>query len=199
MGITRILFFRERGCIGKQGEECYKTVTKCAHAYTVGCYLVIDGSIEEGMLVGSEDKFKRKFIRSAEASYAPVVPVYRALHRENEINKDDFLNNVEEYRLYNRPPHKRQSLEIYAVSVNEDKQQLITAMHLPNKERQILGIAKGEMRKECGPADFPDGRTHHNWYIFEDKIEEVMTLFNVEPIESNADEVMRNDVERILG
>lgn len=90
-------------------------------------------------------------------------------------------------------------MEIYAVSVNEDKQQLITAMHLPNKERQILGIAKGEMRKEYGPADFPDGRTHHNWYIFEDKIEEVMTLFSVEPIESNADEVMRNDVERILG
>ena len=154
------------------------------------------GTLREAL---SKDKFKRKFVRYAEENYEPVVPVYRALHRENEINKDDFLNNVEEYRLYKRSPHKRQSLEIYAVSVNEDKQQLIPAMHLPNKARQILGIAKGEMRKEYGPADFLDRRPHHNWYIFEDKIEEVMTLFNVEPIESNADEVMRDDVERILG
>lgn len=55
------------------------------------------------------------------------------------------------------------------------------------------------MKKEYGPADFPDGRTHHNWYLFEDKIEEVMTLFHVEPIESSVDEVIRDDDERILG
>lgn len=153
------------------------------------------GTLREALGV---DKFKRKFVKSAKEDYEPVVPVYRALHRENEIDADDFLNNVEEYRLYHRPPHKRQSLEIYAVSVNEDKQQLITAMRLPNKARQILGIARGQMKKEYGPADFPDGRTHHNWYLFEDKIEEVMTLFHVEPIESSVDEVIRDD-ERILG
>lgn len=98
------------------------------------------GTLREALGV---DKFKRRFVKCAKEDYEPVVPVYRALHREKEINADDFLNNVEEYRSYDRPPHKRQSLEIYAVSVNEDKQQLITAMRLPNKARQILGIARG--------------------------------------------------------
>lgn len=128
-------------------------------------------------------KFRDKFIETAVQDYAPVVPVYRALHREKEIDRDDFVCNVEEYELYGRKPHKRQSLDIYSISVNEDKQQLITSMHIPNKERKILGIAKGEMKKEYGPADFKGYATHHNWYLFEDKVDEVMELFIIDTTE----------------
>lgn len=34
------------------------------------------------------------------------------------------------------------------------------------------------MKSQYGPADFPDG-THHNWYLFEDKIDLASSGFEV--------------------
>lgn len=107
------------------------------------------------------------------------VAVYRGLHRADEIKLDDFLGNLDEAEIYNIPV-RRATLKMCAVSVNEDPKQIIKALHIPNHKRPALGIAKGYMRCTCDPADFEDGKTHHNWYLYKDKIEDAAKSFQVE-------------------
>ena len=65
------------------------------------------------------------------------------------------------------------------VSVNEDPMQLIKALHIPNPGRPTLGIVRGIMKCQYGPADFQEGKTHHNWYLFEDKIDSASNEFKI--------------------
>ena len=65
------------------------------------------------------------------------------------------------------------------VSVNEDPMQLIKALHIPNPGRPTLGIARGTMKCQYGPADFPERKTHNNWYLFKDKIDSASSEFEI--------------------
>ena len=44
--------------------------------------------------------------------------------------------------------------QMCGVSVNEDPMQLIKALHIPNPGRPTLGIVRGIMKCQYGPADF---------------------------------------------
>lgn len=124
-----------------------------------------------------EDSDKRtRFFESISEKYEDIV-VYRGLHREDKIDRDDFLGNLDEAELYNRSVRKA-TFKMCGVSVNEDPKQIIKSLHIPNKKRPALGIAKGIMKCQYGPADFTDG-THHNWYLFEDKIDLASSEFEV--------------------
>lgn len=120
---------------------------------------------------------QEKFVSKVQFEYADT-DVYRGIHRADCVNRDDFLGNLDEAELYQRKVRK-ETLEMCAVSVNEDRQQLLTALHIPNKGRPMLGIARGVMKKQYGPADFVAGKTHHNWYLFEDRIDTVTKEFIV--------------------
>ena len=126
------------------------------------------------------EKFRNRFLSRVVDDY-PQTTVYRGIHRKDSVCADDFLSNVDEAECYGRRP-PRQSLEANAVSVNEDPQQIITALHIPDASRPMLGVAKGVMRSDFGPADFSsfDGVpvTHHNWYLFQDKVQEAVGTFS---------------------
>ena len=131
------------------------------------------------------ERNRRKFINNVCDEFDDVV-VYRGLHRADLIHEDDFIGNLDEAELYGRS-NRKETIEMCAVSVNEDKQQIITALSIPNQNRPALGIAKGLMKAEYGPADFKEvegvKKTHHNWYLFEDKIKDVVmefTLVNID-------------------
>lgn len=125
------------------------------------------------------EKFRNRFLSKVLDVY-PQTVVYRGIHRKDAVCTDDFLSNVDEAELYGRSA-PRPSLEANAVSVNEDPQQIITALHIPNPSRPMLGVAKGVMRSDFGPADFSsfDGTpvTHHNWYLFQDKVQDAVETF----------------------
>ncbi|MCM1218369.1 MAG: hypothetical protein NC548_28110 [Lachnospiraceae bacterium] len=125
----------------------------------------------------SDDSKHKRFLDKVCFEYADI-DVYRGIHRADCVKDDDFLGNLEEAELYGRRVRK-ETLEMCAVSVNEDKQQLITALHIPNKERPTLGIAKGVMRMQYGPADFVQGKTHHNWYLYVDQISNAAREFKL--------------------
>ena len=127
-------------------------------------------------------KYKKRFIATVSNEYCERFPVYRAIHRKDEVHEDDFISNIEEAELYCRPPYKRESLELHAVSVNEDPQQIITSLDIPNEGRPALGIAVGAMKKEYGPADFKDQKTHHNWYLFDGRNKILKDEFKVEEL-----------------
>lgn len=127
-------------------------------------------------------KYRKRFIATVSDEYSAVSPVYRAIHRKDIVDEDDFISNIEEAELYGRSPYRRESLELHAVSVNEDPQQIITALDIPNVGRPALGIAIGTMKKEYGPADFKDMKTHHNWYLFNEKKKILKDEFKVEDL-----------------
>lgn len=109
------------------------------------------------------------------------LPVYRALCYENSIIDEDFFS-YNELALLNQEEGNLGSLEWYSVSVNEDKEQLINVLDIPNEERKILGIAKGIMKCEYGPADFVGKKTHHNWYLYDGVIPTLKKQFKIEAI-----------------
>ena len=127
-------------------------------------------------------KYFKRFVSTVCDEYDELLPVYRAIHRESEVHEDDFISNIEEAELYHRPPYRRENLELHAISVNEDPQQIITALDIPNARRPVLGIAVGSMNKEYGPADFKDGKTHHNWYLFNQMNKILKDEFKVEDL-----------------
>lgn len=125
----------------------------------------------------SIDKEYKRFLSKVSFEYADIN-VYRGIHRADCVMNDDFVGNLDEAELYKRKVRKK-TLEMCAVSVNEDKQQLITALHIPNKDRPMMGIARGVMKMQYGPADFEQGKTHHNWYLYEDQINNVVGEFEI--------------------
>ena len=90
----------------------------------------------------------------------------------------NFLGNLDEAELYDRPVRKS-TFQMCGVSVNEDPMQLIKALHIPNPGRPTLGIVRGIMKCQYGLADFQEGKTHHNWYLFEDKIDSASNEFKI--------------------
>lgn len=123
---------------------------------------------------------RKRFEKSVVWEYEDVI-VYRGLHRSDKVERDDFLGNLDEAEIYNRPV-RRATLKMCGISVNEDPRQIIKALHIPNKNRPAMGIAKGWMKCECGPADFEEGKTHHNWYLYEDKIADAVEIFHAEEV-----------------
>lgn len=124
------------------------------------------------------DKFEKQVI----FDYEDVI-VYRGLHQSNCVMETDFLNNVEnsiQFKVgsYARKRNKT-NLKNLSVSVNEDVTELKTALKIPNENMKIYGIARGIMKCIYGPADFEEGRSHHNWYIFQDCIGNVVNEFKV--------------------
>lgn len=155
----------------------------------------LDAGLPEGYLsrfptklcqILSDSRNQKRFMSKVRFDYADTY-VYRGIHRADCVHEDDFLGNLDEAELYHRRVRK-ETLEMCAVSVNEDKQQLITALHIPNGNRPMLGIAKGVMSKRDGPADFIPGKTHHNWYLFEDQISNVARRFVLEEIHMDNEE-----------
>lgn len=130
----------------------------------------------------TNSKYKKRFLNRVETEYEDLT-VYRALHRSDAIMDDDFICNIEEAKKYNRT-YRRESLELYAISVNEDPSQIIKALSIPNVSRPALGIAKGKMKSDYGPADFVGNATHHNWYLYEQKIPLLKDEFEIVDIDS---------------
>lgn len=128
----------------------------------------------------NKPKIKSKFLKKVKKEYKEL-PVYRALCYENSIIDEDFLS-YNELAVLNHEEGNLNSLEWYSISVNEDKEQLINVLDIPNEERKILGIAKGIMKCECGPADFVGNKTHHNWYLYDGVIPSLKEQFRIEPI-----------------
>lgn len=124
-----------------------------------------------------DSRVRDKFFKSISKEYADII-VYRGIHRENKIERDDFLGNLDEAELYDRPVRKP-TFQMCGVSVNEDPMQLIKALHIPNPGRPTLGIVRGIMKCQYGPADFQEGKTHHNWYLFKDKIDSASSEFKI--------------------
>lgn len=114
-------------------------------------------------------KYQKAFFSQIETEYEDLK-VFRIVHREDKLDDDDFICNVEEARVYGNPMKYKPRLAHYAVSVNEDLQQLVKAMTFPNPRHPWMGVAEGWMKKEYGPADFVEDNTHHNWYLFEKSI-----------------------------
>lgn len=137
-------------------------------------------------------KVREKFLRKAQKEYVEI-PVYRALCYEDSIIDKDFLSHNELAKLEGREG-KPNSLEWYSVSVNEDREQLVNVLDIPNEERQILGIAKGMMKCECGPADFDGRKTHHNWYLYDGVVPFLKEQFNVEFIKKSDNDDERNGI-----
>lgn len=138
-------------------------------------------------------KNRSRFLRTVSENYSPII-VYRAIHRKNEIAHDDFICNIEEGILYNRFPEKipTKTIEWYAVSVFENPENLVTATHLPNANRPLLGVAKGVLTSQYGPADGIGCKDHHNWYIFQDSIDTVKDGFEIINIE---DIIIKDDFD----
>lgn len=113
-------------------------------------------------------KHRRRFLNRVQTEYEDLT-VFRAIHRADSIEDDDFLCNMEEAQIYDRE-YKRKSLELYGISVNEDPMQIVKSLSIPNVRHPALAVAKGKMKKDYGPADFVEGATHHNWYLFAEKI-----------------------------
>lgn len=108
------------------------------------------------------------------------VPVYRAVKNPDEISGADFLGNAEKYDLDGTKYSARwaRNHKNHSVSVNENADELIITTKFPNSH--IKGIAKGYMRCQYGPADFKQGKTHHNWYLFKGKNETVCKEFAID-------------------
>lgn len=80
---------------------------------------------------------------------------------------------------YHRNLRQPYQITNYAISVNEDIEQLKMSVKFPNHNRPLLGIAKGIMRYEYGPAEFKRKQTHHNWYLYEDEIIQMKGRFEL--------------------
>lgn len=52
-----------------------------------------------------DSRVRDKFFKSISKEYADII-VYRGIHRENRIERDDFLENLDEAELYDRPVRK---------------------------------------------------------------------------------------------
>ena len=124
------------------------------------------------------------FITNTRVNYSTIT-VYRAVKREDFFDGNDFLSIIEsKIRMRKIKPEKIETMinknkvwNIYwfGTSVNEDIEELKNALKYPFGRHK--GIVKGLMTKENGLADFIKNNTHHNWYIFQDRMNEVVNSF----------------------
>ena len=133
----------------------------------------------------NEDK-KGAFIDEVKFCYEDVL-VYRGISEVDKISKNDFLGNVETNQLKRKKPrYKINDYRNHGVSVNENLQELKKALKFPNSN--IHGVACGKMRCCYGPADFKQGKHHHNWYLFDGANASVANEFRVLDIVSGKEE-----------
>lgn len=144
----------------------------------------------------NEAQVRNKFIKTIQEDYHELK-VYRAIQEEKSISENDFLSYAE-IAVRDGKPYKKKDLAWYSVSVNTDKEQIITSMNIPNEERKLLGIASGMMKSEYGPADFSDYKTHHNWYLYKNAKIWLKDEFVVEKIEKERDNTTNNQLAGAL-
>ena len=125
------------------------------------------------------EKHKKRFYESVWFDYEKIK-VYRAIHDPDELSESDFLCNIDEADFYSCERKPQNTLQNYAISVNESIEMLKATLKFPNAKRHLLGIALGEMSSEFGPADFDEDRPHHNWYLYEGTAPQLVSLFEVE-------------------
>lgn len=114
------------------------------------------------------------FVSTIKTDYEPIK-VYRLVHNADCINEDDFLDNVRNNEKRGLKPRRENLIINHAVSVNEDKDQMLSTLKFPSKEWK--GIAIGQMIDKYGPADFIENATHHNWYLFDGANKDVYKNF----------------------
>lgn len=100
----------------------------------------------------NEPKVRQKFLKTVREDYENLK-VYRAIRQEDCVTDEDFLSYAE-IAIRDGEDYKKNQVVWYSVSVNTDKDQLITGMDIPNEERRLMGIASGVMKSGYGPADF---------------------------------------------
>lgn len=122
-------------------------------------------------------KHRTRFLNRIKEDYPPVK-VYRGIHRNNLLDDDDFICNVEEAKKYGGY-YKNIKIEHYAISVNEDPAPIIKSLSIPNVRHPWLGLAEGVMECEHGPADLVGEATHHNWFLYESSIPLMKTKFHI--------------------
>lgn len=125
----------------------------------------------------NDQKHRTRFLNRIKDKY-PSIKVYRGIHKEDTLEDDDFICNIEEAKKYN-VNYRNIKVEHYAISVNEDPQSIIKALSIPNVRHPWLGIAEGKMEQEHGPADFMNDATHHNWFLYETSIPLMKTKFEI--------------------
>lgn len=126
----------------------------------------------------SSDKYRNRFLNRVKKEYSPIK-VYRGIHKDNILEDDDFICNIEEMEKYGGGCYRKVNVEHYAISVNEDPKAIIKALSIPNVRHPWLGIAEGIMEQEYGPADFMNDATHHNWYLYKDAIPLMKVKFKI--------------------
>lgn len=131
----------------------------------------------------NEPKVRQKFLKTARNDYENLK-VYRAIRQEDRVTDEDFLSYAE-IAIRDGEEYKKNQVVWYSVSVNTDKDQLITGMDIPNEERRLMGIASGVMKSGYGPADFFGNKTHHNWYLYKGAGSLLKNEFVAEKIEKN--------------
>ena len=136
------------------------------------------------------EEAKNEFINASEVDFCGIN-VYRGTINNKEVSENDFISfpdakNLSDEEIKERLIRdKKFNIGSFAVSVNESIDELITVLNIPYK--RIKGIAKGQMTSEFGVADFKEGSTHHNWYLFEEsekKLSKQFSILSVEEIEN---------------
>ena len=137
-------------------------------------------------VLNDNPRYRKRFVKKVKLEFEDVR-VFRAIHRADKITEDDFLCNIEEAKIYKHQVYRRESLEVYAISVNEDPYAIIKSLSMPNVERPALAIAEGMMQNEYGPSDYSKDKDHHNWYLYEDAIPIVKEKFRLRRIVETTD------------
>lgn len=123
---------------------------------------------------------KMIFLSSVRTCYAPIR-VYRAVKNSDNFCSNDFITMPEERKMTFEKITKRLerdknfTIKSFGVSVNEDIDNMIASVKYPSERHK--GIVVGVMSCENGVADFEEGKTHHNWYIFQDRMDDVVRSF----------------------
>ena len=128
----------------------------------------------------SHERLLQEFLCAVEIEYKPIK-VYRAVLNSDSITAWDFVSTVDEHKMTLEKIEKRikkdKNFKIcqFGTSVNEDLANMLASLKYPSEKHK--GIAIGLMKQEFGMADFEEGKTHHNLYIFQDKMDELIQSF----------------------
>lgn len=132
----------------------------------------------------SQARLQRQMLKDEVKLQFPPIQVYRAIKEERgPVTVTDFMTiyDIETYSddrlLAMLHADRSKNIQSFGISVNEDIDELKTGLHFPNV--RYKGIAQGVLQSTFGPADFKRGKTHHNWYIFEDCLSSVAIEFRV--------------------
>ena len=131
--------------------------------------------MRECLEIESEREYFSKTIRQK----YDAIEVYRLVHNTDCVDENDFLDNVSDLKKRTGLEHRKwKQITNHAVSVNESRDAAIKSIKsYPSKNWKAVAV--GQMVDDHGPADFVDGETHHNWYLFAGANKEVFKLFGL--------------------